>query len=266
MKLNRLRRTLASWPSIKGKGCLLRFLDRLLGPAIATTPLAVKLPVFFSSTQDLSFMDWNKEKNPRLVESINDLPHGGVYVDVGANIGYYSAYAAKVVGKTGTILSFEPSTREFVRLNQTRQINPHECHWEILNSPVGEKSPEYVYLDCFVGHTGMNRISSNKEQPARSRKYKTVALDDIVQVYGIESIDLLKVDVEGYEMSALQGAKTLLSEKRVRKIVVEVTESFLIEMGSSKKELYDFLATYGYRPLFECDDPQYDDVFIQATS
>ena len=209
-------------------------------------------------------MEWNKEVNPRLVETIKNMPSGGVYVDVGANIGYYSAYASQILGANGTILSFEPSTREHVRLIETRQINAHECLWEILNSPVGEKTPNFVYLDCFIGHTGMNRIMPNQHKPSGSRKFKTVALDDVVEVYGIDSIDVLKVDVEGYEMSALQGAKTLLSEKRIKTLVVEVTDSFLKEMGSSKKELYEFLKSYGYRPLYECDEQQYDEVFVQT--
>lgn len=209
-------------------------------------------------------MEWNEDKNPRLVEAIKGLPSGGVYVDVGANIGYYSAYAAKVLGKNGTILSFEPSMREFVRLMQTRQINPHGCLWEILNSPVGEKKDGYVYLDCHVGHTGMNRISTKNEKSISQRKLKTISLDEILSVYGVEYVDLLKIDVEGYEMSALKGAKKLLGDKRIRKVIVEVTDAFLKEMGSSKNELYEFLASYDYRPLHECDEAQYDDIFVPS--
>ncbi len=75
-------------------------------------------------------------------------------------------------------------------------------------------------------------------------------------------IDLLKIDVEGYEMFALRGMRVALEQGRVKRAVVEVTDKFLTLNGSSKAELYEFMRGYGYSPSRNQDCWQYDEVFV----
>jgi Methyltransferase FkbM domain len=75
----------------------------------------------------------------------------------------------------------------------------------------------------------------------------TIKFDDYVLADGLRQVRMMKIDVEGAEMLALQGAKEFLTGRRADYLMIEVNDSRLRQTGSSGAEVLRFLADCGYR-------------------
>lgn len=254
----KLRGALSSLPNVRGRQRLFRAIDGVCGARPLLARHAVLLQGFLSSPQDLTFARAS-ESNPVLAEKIARLPRGGVFIDCGANIGYFSALAARQVGEGGLVLSLEPSPREFKRLSWAVGHNAHSCQWRALHIAAGDAEGQLAIND-HAGHTGMNRVSES------GRACRVRTLDAIVgdEVAAPRPIDLVKVDVEGYELRVLRGMAGLFAARRVKAVVAEITDSFLQQFGDSKEMLYSYMQFHGLRPMCPCDDWQYDECFELA--
>lgn len=249
---------LYSLPNVRGSSFLLRLVDRICGPRPRRTVDGAWLKTYLSSAQDATF--FRRTSSPHvLVNEIENLPKDGVFIDCGANCGYYSIIASRVLGKDGSIFAFEPSNREYDRLAWAAMNNPHECKWITNNSCVSNEN-NICSVNTSVGHTGMNRVDEFVHSAIQCISIK---LDDYIPTYLPEGklVDLVKIDVEGFEMRVLQGMKLLLEQRRIGCLVVEITDRFLKENESSKAELYDFMIRVGYVPSINSEEWQYDEVF-----
>jgi len=133
---------------------------------------------------------------------------GAVVVDAGANIGIYSEFLSRCVGPNGVVHSFEPCPDNFMLLRiATRKLpNVHLCQ-----AAVGQHSGEtmlYVSDKLNVDH----RAYVTEGDARRALQVGMVALDDYFKPG--QRVDLLKFDVQGYELHALQGAKRIVNENR----------------------------------------------------
>ncbi len=247
-------------PVFRGREFLMRNIDRCLGPRVRSGRFGVNVSTYLASTQDASFFR-SEDHNPVLEEAIKSLPRDGVFIDCGSNCGFYSAFAATRLGAEGMVVSLEPSYREYLRLTSAVGANPHVCQWLTLNTAAGTE-PGVLRIDTYVGHTGMNRMTDGSNSAGQT--CAVLAVDDVAKLFlaGRDSIDLIKIDVEGFEMQVLLGMGEVLSTRRIRKLVVEVTDRFLQQAGSSKKELYEYLGQFGYKPQIQSNEWQYDQLFI----
>lgn len=148
------------------------------------------------------------------------LPPNGIVVDSGANIGQMLLYLAQWVPQ-GKVLAFEPGTKQAEWLAECLAVHP-TLPVEIIRCGLGS-SPAQLLLDS-CGSDFMQgcwaRVSETKGEPIQ-----IVRLEDELSARSIETVDLWKLDVEGYEIPALQGAETMLKEQRIRAIYVELTSS-----------------------------------------
>lgn len=218
--------------------------------------------LYLSSTQDQAFVRKTTE-NALLSDLIEALEGNAVFIDVGANCGYYSSMAARRLRAEGaTVISFEPSSREYIRLVWAVENNEHRCDWLTFNCAVGS-SVGTARLSCGVGHTGMNRVMGENSTRAKTTVVPIVTLDSVLEgmFAKARTIDLIKIDVEGFEMEVLKGAVGMLSRKLVKKLCIEITDKFLKTNGSSKEELYKFMSEFGYTAWVNSDEWQYDEVF-----
>lgn len=172
---------------------------------------------------------------------------GGRFVDVGANVGYFSLLAARRVGPAGRVYAFEPvePTRRALErnlgLNRAANVTVRP---EALSDRAGEVS-------FFVGPDDHRGTSSLRplEDAGNRVTVPQARLDDLLPPG--ERIDVIKIDVEGAEHLALAGMVGCLRRDRPS-LVVEVTDKFLREMGSSAGQLCGFLSGLGYR-MFSID-------------
>ena len=246
-------------PNIRGAFRLACLLDKI-GPFSVKTPKGIWIKAYLSSTNDRAFIRKNHE-NPALVDAIKALNDRSVFIDIGANVGYYSSLAAKQIGENGLVISVEPSPREFQRLLWNRSTNHSRAKWLCINEGSGANSG-LLPLAIAKHHTGMNTFAEN------SINTQTVwvpvnPLDELIRRLQItQKIDLVKIDVEGWEFEVLKGLATLLDTKVINKVILEVTEEWLLKTGSSKSDLYSWMRNRGYRALVNSKEWQYDEVFV----
>ena len=167
------------------------------------------------------------------------LPNGAVVVDAGANIGIYSEFLSRCVGPTGVVHSFEPSPDNFVRLRCATRKLPNVCP---CPAAVGERSGEtmlYVSDKLNVDH----RAYATEGNTRRGVQVGMVALDDYFKPG--ERVDLLKLDIQGYELHALQGANRIVKENRDIKLLLEFWPYGLKQAGGNWNELVEMLEGFG---------------------
>jgi FkbM family methyltransferase len=175
---------------------------------------------------------------------------GAIVVDAGANIGIYSEFLSRCVGSNGVVHSFEPDPDNFMWLGRaTRKLpNVRACA-----AVVGEHSGEtvlYISDDLNVDH----RAYATAGNARRAVQVGMVALDDYFKAG--ERVDLLKLDIQGYELHALQGAKRVISENPYIKLLLEFWPYGLKQAGVSWIELIDMLEGFAMNVMFvRADSP-----------
>ena len=189
---------------------------------------------------------WEKPSWRVIEES---LQAGGTFVDIGAHIGYYSLKAAAVVGPEGRVIAVEPNPETVAKLRANLHASGDD--WASVE-PVACSDAE-GQLELFGGpssNTGETSISkTNAERDPTARKSFTVRarpLDSILADNQVTRVDWIKIDVEGAEMLVLKGSAATLDRYHPR-LLVEVEDSQLRELGTSAAEVVGFLLQHGYR-------------------
>ena len=130
------------------------------------------------------------------------LPEDGVYIDVGANSGLYSLLASRRLGPGGLLLALEPNPVMFARLRVNLGLNPPRARFKLYPCGIAERVGEFELMHG-ARNLGSGSITGRS---GASRGVKVVCrpLLDVVLEAGLERIDFLKVDIEGYEAPALK--------------------------------------------------------------
>jgi FkbM family methyltransferase len=175
------------------------------------------------------------------------LDRGELAVDVGANVGYMTSLMAARVGPSGRVLAFEPHPELFRRLTDnargwaqapaTGQIAAHNL---ALSNRIGTSSL-YTKADFDLNMGTATMQEPEGSSAGRSTSALPVELIRLDILLGeSERVGVLKVDVEGHELSVFLGASELLSDGRIRDILFEAHEP----LPTPASEL---LESYGYR-------------------
>jgi len=166
---------------------------------------------------------------------------GDTFVDVGANIGVYSLWAARRVGASGRVYSFEPvpSTRELLERNVAE--NEFE-QVEVVPKGVGAK-PGSLRLHVIPGASGLSSRYSRASGSSVEVEVEIVTLDDFFRARDVPRA--MKVDVEGMEHEVLRGAAGLLSGVQPPALVFEAHGPHFERAGSSYAELCSYLRDIG---------------------
>jgi FkbM family methyltransferase len=185
-----------------------------------------------------------------------NLGPGAIAVDVGANIGAHTLLCARQVSSQGRVFSLEPESRNFARLLENLSINQVECVTAIRSAVCSAEGT--VQLHVFGAEAyGQHSLGIPQGLPPRDFIKSSVAavtLDGLASQYGLDRIDLLKVDVEGAELEVFKGAKKLFLEKRIGCLVFEVSVPMLKGMGVETSMLFDFLHQHDYKTYQILDD------------
>jgi FkbM family methyltransferase len=192
------------------------------------------------------------------------LQSGMTFVDVGANAGYFSYLAASRVGQGGRVLAVEPDPLLFAKLNAAVCENALRCVTS-LNVGLGRKTGE---VGLFVPPpTHGNRSPTMTPVPGWQEVHVPIrTLDDILDEHGVAAIDLLKLDVEGFEAEVLAGAAKTLAARRVRAVLCEFNRYWLGQQGTTPERLRQSLLDHGFRAsgrAFSGTDAVFNDLFTQ---
>jgi FkbM family methyltransferase len=180
---------------------------------------------------------------------------GDVFVDLGANAGVVSLVAARWVGPQGRVLAVEPSAREFARLVDHAALNALDQLTPVRAAVVGTSGPRTLRL-ADPSRAGLNTLGDafayEGIETAGYEPVEGLSLDDLVAGAGLDRVHVVKLDVEGSEAEALDGAATVLRTHRPI-LVVEVCATSLGASGASVAGLEARLRDAGYA-CFEIDD------------
>jgi FkbM family methyltransferase len=157
----------------------------------------------------------------RLLERV--LRPGAVAIDIGANIGVLTVLMADLCGPTGAVHAFEPAGENFnylmknVAASGATNVTASRAAVTAGDGPVTIEFNEAYPAGSFVDQGAS--ASPSASVSASAEKVDGVALDSYVERAGLERIDLIKIDVEGFEPAVLHGAKATLARFRPMLIV-----------------------------------------------
>jgi len=167
--------------------------------------------------------------------------------DVGANIGEWTKYALRCNPQMQIHL-FEPSHKTFHNLLKNDFPETVICNNIGLSSKSGS-----AILHILSDNAGVNSLhdrqwSANKIEPTRWTSQETVQLDTLdsyCKKQGVNTIDLLKIDVEGHELEVLRGSYEMLEKRSIRIIQFEYNYSF-IGARVFLKDIFEYLQNFGF--------------------
>ncbi|UYN97321.1 MAG: FkbM family methyltransferase [Enhydrobacter sp.] len=179
------------------------------------------------------------------------LQPGMVFVDVGANDGYYSLFAARKVGPTGHVVAIEPSERE--RLNLVRNLERNGIrNITVVEAALGATrgmADLRLAHGVHSGHNTLGKFAHDDVVAASLERIRVETLDQIATDLKLTRLDFVKIDVEGAEASVVAGAGAVI--KRMRPVMLmEINDGALRAQGHSAKALLSMLREqFGYEIL-----------------
>lgn len=169
------------------------------------------------------------------------LKPGGLFVDVGANIGYFTLLASSCVGPDGKVVAIEPLPDLRERLRTNIVLNDFRV-CTVLDVAISDS--EHV-VDFFEGPAHHRGLSALTPVDGVSRVHRVRSLPMSVAIDKAEKIDLVKIDVEGAEFQVLRGMSEIFQAQRPD-LIVEISDSLLRRFDHSGKDVCDTLRDWGY--------------------
>jgi FkbM family methyltransferase len=171
-------------------------------------------------------------------------------LDVGANIGAHTLRLAKLVGPKGRVMAFEPTDFAFRKLQRNLDLNPWlasrvEAFHCFLAASDSASAPKAIYSSWpLVLGTGLHAKHLGREMQTEAAQARS--LDSVLNEYADRKVQLVKLDVDGFECDVLRGATSLLREARPI-FVMELAPYVLEERGTTLDELLSHFIPNGYR-------------------
>jgi FkbM family methyltransferase len=176
------------------------------------------------------------------------LQAGSTVVDVGANWGYFTLMAAQLAGPSGRVLALEPDPRLFDLLQRNLSLNGSTQAEALPWAAGADRATRTLegYADG-AANRGVSRIRADGPGSGGTTfAVTTVPLDVLLDERGVGTVDLIKIDVEGFEVDVLDGMAAGLARQRYRRLVIELHPGLLAERGSTPDDCCKRLRASGY--------------------
>ena len=177
------------------------------------------------------------------------LQPGMTFLDVGANIGMYTAMGARLVGPTGRVVAVEPCSSNVALIEETVMLNGFEnvsvaaC---AASDSAGEASL-YICADNPADHRLCDRTGLRPKVTVN-----TVTLDALTRELGVAGVDVIKIDTQGAEGAVFAGMTDLLRSTPAPVIVMEFWPWGLVQAGGDPRALLDKISNSGFA-IYELD-------------
>jgi FkbM family methyltransferase len=177
---------------------------------------------------------------------VEKLAEGHCFVDVGANCGVFSLLAAQRVGPSGLVVSFEPCFATFAKLVRNIGLND-AANVLPFNMAVAAFTRPDLLDRASQGHSGRYAIARGPVD--EGEMITSLSIKDfpgLLQIIGERPITV-KIDVEGFEHSALQGLAPILALPNTNNVVVEIDSQNLASYGVTPAAVYSLLESLGFQ-------------------
>lgn len=207
-------------------------------------PLGLKLLVSSKDCGVGMFLRLNGELDPLHSQLFLDsLKPNFTVFDIGANVGYYTVLASKIIGKGGRIYAIEPNPDNLDLLKKNIKLN--NCRNVIIvNRALGERSG--------LAEMALDEASPGESSLAQNAKGKKITvqittLDNFTKLENIKQVDVIKIDIEGGEIQALKGGAEFLKRSKEIRLFIECNVKTLKLFNSNPKKLVNLLEEFGYK-------------------
>lgn len=210
------------------------------------------------------------------------LKPGMVFLDVGAHVGYYTRSAAALVGARGRVVAFEPHPKTFDFLSKniagmqnvtalqmavSESEGTAELHDYLMMSASGSLHYDESLLNLQRAHVTHTDIAPRiaRDFPVQTFTVKTITIDQCLRERGITQVDVIKMDIEGAEMSALRGMQTTISQSPHLRLIMEYNPQALKSSGYLPEEALQTVLAMGFNRVSVIErDGSLTDVTHQA--
>ena len=191
----------------------------------------------------------------------NSLNGSSIFFDVGANIGSITLPIAKATGVE--VHSFEPSKLSFGFLE--KNVRDNQLGNVTLNNVAvhSEDGSEMQFYEAEEKYGNSSLSATYSKQPHYT--VQTISLDNYCERKGISKIDVLKIDVQGYEIEVLKGAVSLLKKKAIGTIIFEMESWAEKQAGYPAGASQQFLLDHAYT-LFSMQNKKLANVQTDGTN
>jgi FkbM family methyltransferase len=185
---------------------------------------------------------------PRMIKTLEEsLRPGGLFVDIGAGEGYFSVIAARMMGTGGRVIAVEPQARLHEVIRRNLKENGVERIVELSEVAVTDEEGSatlYVTPDTIAERSGLMQ-TTRYQKPTES--VPTTTLAKLLAAKKVGRIDLLQIDIEGYEYEAVLGSREVFLNKVPKRIALKLNPELLAERGKSANGLAAFIQGCGYK-------------------
>ncbi|MDP2005235.1 MAG: FkbM family methyltransferase [Rubrivivax sp.] len=193
--------------------------------------------------------------NPDYATGANELPvqqalaqhlsSGGVFYDVGANIGFLTLIGARLVGPAGRVLAFEPVPRNAAAIRRNAALNGFATIQVIEKALTRRSGIGELALAAYAGGAVLAEVDTPPDS-AGTLSVELASIDDLVELSGYPAPGFVKIDVEGAELDVLEGMERTAA--RCRPVILcEVDDAEPAGLARKQQAIEQWLAAHGYR-------------------
>ncbi|MCC6722291.1 MAG: FkbM family methyltransferase [Bacteroidia bacterium] len=211
-------------------------------------PLSLKIGNFLYKNlfpvYNIIYPVFKKNQDAEEIEFLKqNITKGNIVLDIGANIGFYAKILSKIVGNEGKVHSFEPDKINFNYLKKNLRSYTNVV---LNNKAVSEKHDiikVYKSKDLNVDHR-----TYPIENYESIEEIEAISIDDYINSAYI--VDFIKMDIQGYEISALKGMANTIKRNPKITLLLEFWPFGLHAAGHTTKEFCDMIISYGLKIYF----------------
>jgi FkbM family methyltransferase len=173
---------------------------------------------------------------------------GAVFVDLGANEGYFTVMASRLVGPRGTVMAVEPQSRlqGVIAVN----LGLNQCfNVRLARAVLSDKTELASLFLATEMYSGATSLFPGGRYRRKTESVQSFTLAEFLDRCGLEKCDLMKVDIEGAEYDLFIGARRVLERGMIRTIALEFHPSILKQRGLSHDDLGRLISSCGYNYL-----------------
>ena len=183
---------------------------------------------------------------------LNNLKEGDVFVDAGANIGYFSMLATQQ--KVSKVLAIEPVPKTYDMLNMNIKYNMLDDVIETFNIGLGSEKRTVKFTTSLGPKNHMKYEVDNIHSNLPTVDVEVITLDDLIKKTKLVTrVDFIKVDIEGAEYNFLLGARETIEAFRPM-VLMEIEEHRLVKFNTTAEQIFNFMYQLGYRYLSVTED------------
>lgn len=186
---------------------------------------------------------------PALASVLKRFLHpGNTFVDIGANEGYFTVLGSLLVGPTGRVLAVEPQSRLRLILQENCKLNGLS-NVKLIRAAISDVAGTSEFHLSPDMNTGSSGLSRGTRYRVATERVCVTTLSQLLAQERVEHVDLLKMDIEGYEYEAILGSEELFSRGVVRALAVELHPWAMESRARDPNRIAQMLFASGYRQV-----------------